>query len=214
MERHLFGGWCAAIVMAGAITACAPHANSVRAEGASVPVAVHLTYVPFFPDNTDQCGPAALASILNFWGKKVFPGELRSEVYLTRLKGTLPMDMRPAIESRGLSAKVQDGTFEDLKKELQRQRPVIAYLDFGTGAHPIGHFVVVTGYDDQRGGLYIHSSLRRDKFASYQRFERGWKDTNHWMLAVGPIEPPPNLSQKRVIRVGKLILKGVSNGEG
>ena len=53
--------------------------------------------VPFFPDTTDQCGPASLASVLNYWGKTVSPAELKSDVYLSSLKGTLPMDLPPAV---------------------------------------------------------------------------------------------------------------------
>ena len=44
---------------------------------------------------------------------------------------------------------------------------------------------MVIGYDDDRKGLYIHSGRARDKFASYTRFDRGWRDTDHWMMVVG-----------------------------
>lgn len=146
----------------------------------------HLTHVPFFPNNTDQCGPTSLASVLNYWSVTVSSDELRSEIYLGKIKGTLPMDMAAAVERRGLSANVFNGTFEDVKRELRAGRPVIAYLDFGTRRHPIGHFLVVTGFDDERGGLYVHSATRKDRFASYRRFNRGWSDTERWMMTVGP----------------------------
>ncbi len=142
--------------------------------------------VPFYPDDTDQCGPSSLASILNFWGKNVTPAELKSEVYVKRLKGSLPMDMLPTLEAHGLSGEIISGSFENMKTELRSGRPLIAYLDFGTRHHPIGHYVVVTGYDDRRRGLYIHSSMKKDKFASYDRFNRGWKDTDHWLLLAQP----------------------------
>jgi tetratricopeptide (TPR) repeat protein len=149
--------------------------------GNAAPV-VHLTNVPFYPDNTDQCGPASLASILNFWGKNVTPAQLKSEVYIHRLRGSLPMDMPPALEANGLRAQIISGSFEIVKAELRAGRPMIAYLDFGTRKHPIGHYLVITGFDDQRRGLYVHSSMHKDKFASYRRFNRGWSDTDHWLL--------------------------------
>ena len=170
------------------MSACAPRATVSRSTGhaAAAELTVHLMTVPFYPDDTDQCGPSSLASILNFWGKNVTPAELKAEVYIKRLKGSLPMDMLPALEAHGLSGQIISGSFEDMKTELRSGRPLIAYLDFGTRRHPIGHYVVVTGYDDRRRGLYIHSSMKKDKFASYDRFDRGWKDTDHWLLLAMP----------------------------
>lgn len=107
---------------------------------------------------------------------------------MARLQGTLPLDMQPAVESRGLSARIINGTFEDLKQELRSNRPVVAYLDFGTRKHPIGHFAVVIGFDEKKQGLYLHSGPRKNTFAAYRRFDRGWKDTNRWMMMVAPSE--------------------------
>ncbi len=168
--------------------ACAPRASLRPPEND----AVHLTDVPFFPNTTDQCGPAALASVLHYWGKTATPEELKSEVYVPRLKGTLPMDLRPALSKRDLAGQVVSGSFDDIKAELRQSRPVIAYLDFGTRRHPIGHFLVVTGFDDHRRGLYVHSGAAKDKFASYRRFDRGWRDTDRWMLTAGPATSPTN----------------------
>jgi len=99
------------------------------------------------------------------------------------------MDMLPALQIHGLDAQLISGTFETMKTELRAGRPLIAYLNFGTRRHPIGHYLVVTGYDDRRGGLYIHSALRQNKFASYRRFNRGWKATDHWLLLSQPAAP-------------------------
>jgi tetratricopeptide (TPR) repeat protein len=153
---------------------------------------VHIFNVPFFPDNTDQCGPSSLASVLNFWGKTVTPDELRAEVYAPSLNGTLPMDLLPAVRNRGLVGQVVNGDFDVLKEELRGGRPVIAYLDFGTRKHPIGHYVVVLGFDEEQKGLYIHSGLNQEKFASYKRFDRGWKDTDRWMLIISSTRAVPS----------------------
>lgn len=177
------------VIIAMTLCACAPssiirHTNDALSPGERK--VVHLTNVPFYPNNTDQCGPASLASILNFWNKDVTPEELKSQVYVQRLHGSLPMDMLPALKHYGLDGKIISGSYESVKAELRAGRPLIAYLDFGTRSHPIGHYVVVTGYDDQRGGLYIHSAMRKDKFARYERFNRGWKDTDYWLLLASP----------------------------
>jgi Peptidase_C39 like family/Tetratricopeptide repeat len=177
--------------------ACSPRSMVKTTDrGASLVSVSHIENVPFFPDNTDQCGPASLASVLTYWGKITTPADLKKEVYVPKLKGTLPMDMRPLLKSRGLNAHVQNGDFELVKEEIQNDRPVIAYLDFGTKKKPIGHFVVITGFDDHRRGLIIHSSLARDKFASYRRFRRGWSDTKYWMLTVSPLDETSSQPEK------------------
>ena len=59
---------------------------------------VHLN-VPFFPDDEDQCGPATLASMLTYWGIPSDPRMLKDEIYLRRLRGTLPIDLLLAAEA-------------------------------------------------------------------------------------------------------------------
>ena len=140
--------------------------------------------VPFFPDDTDQCGPAVLASVLTYWGFRTDPVALREEIYLPRLKGTLPLDLMLAAQARGLEVEVYEGSLDDLKFELDAGRPLVALLDLGFAIFPQGHYVVVTGYDDQRQGVYVHSSLEKDVFIPYERFLRSWDRTGRWTLLV------------------------------
>jgi predicted outer membrane protein len=102
------------------------------------------------------------------------------------LGGTLPIDMLPPLRSRGLAAEAVYGNFPLVKDEIRTGRPVLAYLDFGTRRHPIGHYVVITGFDDSRRALIIHSGRHENKLASYKRFDRGWNATNRWMVVAGP----------------------------
>ena len=142
--------------------------------------------VPFFPDDTDQCGPATLASVLTYWGIPTNPSTLKEEIYLPRLKGTLPIDLILAAQERGLKAEIYQGGLDDLKSELAAGRPLVALLNLGFAIFPQGHYVVVTGYDDRREGVYVHSSLEKDVFIPYERFLRSWDKTGRWTLLVTP----------------------------
>lgn len=144
--------------------------------------------VPFFPDDTDQCGPATLASILTYWGVPSDPLSLREEIYLRRLRGTLAIDLLLATQARGLWAEGSSGTLEMLKAELDADHPVVALLNLGWVMFPQGHYVVVTGYDERRQGLYMHSGLARDVFVPYAGFLANWEKTGRWMLRVWPLE--------------------------
>jgi hypothetical protein len=44
--------------------------------------------VLFFPDGTDQCGPATLASVLMYWGIPSEPAVFKAEIYRPQLGGT------------------------------------------------------------------------------------------------------------------------------
>jgi len=147
----------------------------------------HIT-VPFFPDDTDQCGPATLASVFSYWGVRTDPGILKKEVYVPRLKGALPLDLLLAAQARGLKAEIYEGSLDNLKSELEAGRPLVALLDLGFVIFPQGHYVVVTGYDDRRQGVYVHSSLEKDVFVPYERFLRSWDKTGRWSLLVTPSE--------------------------
>lgn len=138
--------------------------------------------VPFFPDAAGQCGPSALASVLGYWGRHTQPADLRRELYQPKLKGTLPLDLLLAARERGLRAEMSSGDLKALKGEIDAGRPVIAFVNFGFSFLPIGHFLVVTGYDDARGGVIAHSGRRRNEFFAYRRFERIWEMTGRWTL--------------------------------
>ncbi|MDP3543602.1 MAG: C39 family peptidase [Elusimicrobiota bacterium] len=138
--------------------------------------------VPFFPDGSDQCGPSALASVLTYWGRHAQPADLRRELYQAKLRGTLPVDLLLAARARGLKAEMTGGSLETLRGEIDAGRPVIAFVNFGFRFLPVGHFMVVTGYDDARGGVIAHSGKRKNEFLAYRRFQRIWDMTGRWAL--------------------------------
>lgn len=142
--------------------------------------------VPFFPDDTDQCGPSALASVLEYWGKPEAPASLRREIYRARLKGSLTVDLLLAAESRGLSAEMANGSLARVKKELDAGHPLIAFVNVGTRFYPVGHYLVITGYDEGRRSLFAHSGMRRDQRISYRKFDKQWERTERWTLLVLP----------------------------
>jgi hypothetical protein len=142
--------------------------------------------VPFFPDKTDQCGPSALASVLSFWGPPVEPRVLKKEIYLAQLKGSLPIDLLLAAQNRGFEARLYNGSIDDLKSELRKGHPLVAFLNRGFDFFPIGHYVVVSGYDEAREGLYVDSGSAKDQFVRYKCFLRNWDKTQRSTLLILP----------------------------
>jgi ABC-type bacteriocin/lantibiotic exporter with double-glycine peptidase domain len=161
--------------------------SAARKPAPSTAQAQHLQ-VPFFPDRTDQCGPSALQSVLTYWGHAVDPATLKDEVYIAHLKGSLSMDLLLAAQKAGLKAELYEGNLTNLKAEVRAGHPLIAFLNRGTRLLPLGHYVVVTGFDDARQGVYVHSGTQRDAFMSYGKFERMWNLTDRSTLLVLPPE--------------------------
>lgn len=142
--------------------------------------------VPFVAGSGNRCGPATLASVLQYWGLSVGPGELKKVVYLPRVRGALPSDLVLAAQAHGLQAEAYAGDLDDLREKLAAGEPVIVFLRLGRPWYPSRRFAVVTGYDDARGGVFARSGQARERFVSYPRFLRAWDKTGRWTLVVRP----------------------------
>jgi predicted double-glycine peptidase len=147
-----------------------------------------LLNVPFFADGTDQCGPSTLASVLTFWGHPTDPRTLRGEIYLAHLRGSLPMDLLLAAESRGFQARLYAGSLDDLKAQLSRGYPLVAFINRGFSFLPLGHYVVVNGYDEARRGVYLHSGKAENRFVRFEAFLKDWDKTERSTLLILPFE--------------------------
>jgi ABC-type bacteriocin/lantibiotic exporter with double-glycine peptidase domain len=142
--------------------------------------------VPFFAQTEQQCGPAVLASVLNYWGHRITLDEAVGAVYQPKLKGALPLDLQLAALDRGFHAEVVTGTLDRLARSLERGRPPIVFLNLGWKLFPLGHFVVVTGIHAARREVTAHSGETPDLSIPYAEFLPGWEKTGNWMLLITP----------------------------
>ncbi|MEW6374777.1 MAG: C39 family peptidase [Thermodesulfobacteriota bacterium] len=140
--------------------------------------------VPFFPQETYQCGPASLAGVLNYWGISVSPEDVAAEIYSKSAKGTLNLDMILYAEKKGLKADYYKGTLEELKGKIDSGYPVIVLVDYGFWIYQQNHFMVVVGYDEN--GVIANSGRDRLKPISLKDFMKSWKRTQFWTLLITP----------------------------
>lgn len=139
--------------------------------------------VPFFPQEEGACGPASLAAVLHFWHDPVSPQAIARSVLLDR-GGTFWFDLVRFASDRGFVVQSGAGTLEEARAEIDRGRPVIAFIDLGIPIFPAGHFVVVTGYDEKR--IIVHSGKDRALPIAFDRFVRAWERTGRRMIVVTP----------------------------
>lgn len=148
----------------------------------SGPDARILKSVPFYPREEYQCGPAAMASVLNYQGVKTTPEEIAAAIYSKSARGTLNFDMVLFSERKGLFARQYPGNLADLKHRIDKHHPLIVMVDNGFLIYRKNHFMVVVGYD--RDNIIVHSGRKYFKPVPIDDFLDTWQKTNNWTLLI------------------------------
>lgn len=156
------------------------------AVGPRLPAAHRIVGVPFVPGDPGSCGPAALASLLAFWGDPVTVPEIADALAVPSLAGVLPLDLARYASSRapGSAVLAEPGTVAWLRERVAVDQPIVAFLDLGFGPVRQGHFVVVVGYDDAAERVLLYSGRDAGAVMSYRRFASSWKRAGWWALAL------------------------------
>lgn len=193
-------GWLA-IAIAGLLSGCAGTVGNMVAELEDRHAAVELTAVPFHSQVTDQCGPAALAMVLNDAGVAVSAEELRSRVYIPGRQGSLQVELLAASRQVGRIPYEIDPTLVALVAELDAGHPVLVLQNLGAAMAPIWHYAVVVGYLPDRGKFVLRSGDQERHLAGTKAFARSWRRGGFWGLVVlEPGELPANPNADRYLR--------------
>ena len=162
---------------------------------AGLPGCAELAEVPFFPQEAYQCGPAALATLLQDRGIAVEPGQLVAEVYVPERRGSLQVEMLAAARARDLVAYPLRPALEDVLREVAAGRPVLVLQNLGLRRLPRWHYAVVVGYDLPRGEIVLRSGLHERHVNRFTRFERTWRRAGGWAFVTLDPEQLPATAQ-------------------
>lgn len=147
--------------------------------------AARIDGVPFFPQDELQCGPAALAMVLNWSGVAVQPAELTPEVFTPGRKGSLQSALIGAARRHGRVAYPLSGS-EALLAEVAAGHPVIVLVNLAFAWYPKWHYAVVVGYDQEQGEVILHSGRTANEHLSARTFMNIWQRSDYWGLLVLP----------------------------
>jgi predicted double-glycine peptidase len=128
-----------------------------------------------------DCGPAALSSLLAYWGVRETPDAIRRATKTPPDETLRAGDLRDYAQKRGLEAFVFRGSFSDLEAEIAGRRPVlVGTLKPYVGDRWLAHYEVVTGV----GPATIVTMDPAAGYREYSRagFLREWERTNRVML--------------------------------
>jgi predicted double-glycine peptidase len=146
--------------------------------------------VPFFPQEIFQCGPASLATVINYWygktgaAKSLTPEAIGGEIYSPSARGVLGIDLELYARKQGFQARQIAGTIDELKNSLDRGVPPIVLVDYGFSLYQRNHFMVVKGYSDS--ALLVNSGRKESERIANEDLLKVWEKTGYWMLLVMP----------------------------
>lgn len=175
------------------LSACAgrPIATPPPEAFADLPAKGLLQQVPFYAQDAYQCGPAALAMVLNHRGEQATPEALKDRVYIPERKGTLQVELVAAGRERDLLVYPLAGRLEDVIAEIDAGNPVLVMQNLALDWLPQWHYAVVIGYDLTEREMIVHSGLNEAQREPFEVFMRTWQRADRWALVMVPPDTLP-----------------------
>jgi hypothetical protein len=155
-----------------------------------VPRQVEVPSVAFFPQTENQCGPAAMATVLSHTGVAVTPERLENQLYLPARQGSLQLEMLAAPRRWGRVGYLLAPRYADVLREVAAGNPVVTLQDVGE-FFTQWHYAVLTGFDYGRGDLYLRSGTDARLVMPFTAFERSWMKSGYWAMVVTPPDRIP-----------------------
>ncbi|MFI5303466.1 MAG: C39 family peptidase [Nitrospiria bacterium] len=185
MKKHGLRNWILGPVLFIILSGCA--VNSRPEFNYSFPdKAFLIPEVPFFPQKDQLCGPASLQSVFAYWGKQYSQEEISKAIYLPQIKGTFNFDLVNFSRLKGFRTELPAGSIEEIERQIKASHPVIAFLNLGNSIFPLGHYIVIIGFDQITRELIFHSGQHEYEKMNYRTFSNQWKSTDRWMLVILP----------------------------
>jgi hypothetical protein len=160
------------------------------------PPRAEISGVPFFAQEAYQCGPAALAMVLQWSGVPVTLSELTPQVYTPERKGSLQSHIIGAARRhRRLAYEIYG--LDCLVRELAAGHPVLVLQNLGIKWIPRWHYAVVVGYDLENGHVILHSGVDASRQVGFRTFKRTWQRAENWGVVVLPADQMPACAEEQ-----------------
>ena len=135
-----------------------------------------------------DCGLAALAMVAGAWGQTWSVDDLRRDVKMSA-KGAKLGALRDAARARGFEAYAIAGNHDDLRRELEKGRPVMLGLQLPFEQNRALHHYEVVVAMNPRDGTVVTLDPATGKYLQRSKavLEKEWKPVGHpTLVVVGP----------------------------
>ncbi|HEX3034077.1 MAG TPA: C39 family peptidase [Thermodesulfobacteriota bacterium] len=140
--------------------------------------------VPFVKQKDKFCGPAALASVMRFYGQNINQEEIADGVYTPQLEGALISDMAYYATEMGYRAETKSGDINLLISLIDEGVPTIVLVDLGKWVVSVPHYYVIYGYDKNRDTFLLHTGFQGNRETGFEELDKEWEKMNRLLLVV------------------------------
>jgi len=140
--------------------------------------------VPFVKQKGNFCGPAAMASVMRFYGQNIDQEEVAKHVYTPELKGALISDMENFAREMGYKAETKNGDLSTLISIINEGIPPIVLVDLGKWVVSFPHYYVVYGYNKSKNTFLLHTGFKSAQEMGFSELDKEWKKMNRLLLVV------------------------------
>ena len=170
---------------AALLTAAAASASESRPGNAtSKPGRIIIDGVPFVKQKDKYCGPAAMASVMQFYGRDVGQDEIAEAVYTPGIDGALISDMENYARAEGYETEAVNGSEESLTALIDEGVPAILLVDMGKWKVSVPHYYVVYGYDASKKTFILHTGDKGGQEITFEELDGEWKKMNRLVLVI------------------------------
>jgi tetratricopeptide (TPR) repeat protein len=168
------------------LSGCAsgPQTQQLLRDHAGLPSQHELTNTPFFPQQRYQCGPAALATVLQQAGVDISPDALIEEIYLPSRHGALQLEILASTRRHARLPYPIAPNMTALLTEVSAGNPVLVLQNLALDLAPQWHYAVVVGFDLEKGEVILRSGLQARHHTAMQTFELTWARSQYWGIVI------------------------------
>ncbi len=183
------------------LAGCASTPRISNPERLGIPLKASIADVPFFGQRDYQCGPAALAMVLNDSGVEIGVDALIPQLFLPNRQGSVQPEMLATVRRQGRIPFVLDNDIESLLKTLAAGQPVVVMQNLSLPIAPLWHYAVAIGYDLPEETIRLHTGFKPSQDMALSTFDATWARSDRWaMVALPPGEIPAGTSAEAALR--------------
>jgi ABC-type bacteriocin/lantibiotic exporter with double-glycine peptidase domain len=132
----------------------------------------------------EDCGAAALAMVLNYWGSPITGDAITAVAPPVRDRGITAAVLREFARHQGLQAFLIQGSQVDLEREIQRHRPVLVGVMKRYILRNYPHYEVVVGINRQQQRILTLDPAHGLRVNGWGGFTTEWAKSGQLALII------------------------------